>query len=358
MVFKGSQGIDPGGFDLEIEAVGGVSNAATGFDDVHYCVILPPEALNLALDLLPRLVLRPSLAAEAFQLERQVVLEELAQSEDQPDEQAFQKLLTLACGSHPYGRPILGSRADLMALTPASMAAFQKNNYHSHSCAMAVGGRFDPELVLSKLQQGPVAYLPEGPIERPVALQPLQLKAGEHRLKLPRLESARLLMAWQCPAAAEQEALSGYEIWASLLGEGRRSRLVARLREELQLVEAIDLEIQPLEQGSLAILEAVCDPAQLNLVRSEVNKVLNSLDNGISDKEWQRAQRLLAHGHSFGLEAPSQVTHLLGHSTLLNRLQSLDAPLQRLQEWGIDRLQDLAAAWQPEQACVLEVRPA
>jgi predicted Zn-dependent peptidase len=238
------------------------------------------------------------------------------------------------------------------------MAAFQKNNYHSHSCAVAVGGRFDPELVLSKLQQGPVADLPEGPIERPVALQPLQLKAGEHRLKLPRLESARLLMAWQCPAAAEQEALSGYEIWASLLGEGRRSRLVARLREELQLVEAIDLEIQPLEQGSLAILEAVCDPAQLNLVRSEVNKVLNSLDNGISDQEWQRAQRLLAHGHSFGLEAPSQVTHLLGHSTLLNRLQSLDAPLQRLQEWGIDRLQDLAAAWQPEQACVLEVRPA
>ena len=89
MVFKGSAQLEAGEFDRRIEALGGSSNAATGFDDVHYHVLIPPEAADQALDLLLDLVLRPRLEEEAFAMERQVVLEELAQSEDQPEEIAM-----------------------------------------------------------------------------------------------------------------------------------------------------------------------------------------------------------------------------------------------------------------------------
>ncbi|MEN9877774.1 MAG: hypothetical protein RLZZ158_813 [Cyanobacteriota bacterium] len=356
MVFKGSEGLGPGAFDLKIESLGGYSNAATGFDEVHYHLLLPPEGLDLACELLPRLVLQPSLEPAAFQMERQVVLEELAQSEDQPEEMAFQQLLSQACGNHGYGRPILGLKPDLLAHTPASMRAFQQRNYRSDRCALAVGGNFDPELLLAKLEAGPIARL--GPADRDSHRGNFCFQAGHHQLALPRLESARLLMAWPCPPAGELDALMGHELWATLLAEGRRSRLVEELRENLQLVETIDLDIHPLEEGSLAILEATTEPEFLPRVIKAVQQVLQDVQEGINAQELERAKRLLGHGHSFGLEATSQVTHHWAQATLQGRLLDLDAPLQRLENWDLQRLQALAPGWDSAQASILEVLPA
>ena len=67
---------------------------------------------------------------------------------------------------------------------------------------------------------------------------------GQHRLALPRLEAARLLMLWALPPASDLAAVMGADLLTTLLAEGRRSRLVALLREELQLVESIDQRVQ------------------------------------------------------------------------------------------------------------------
>ena len=356
MVFKGSEGLPAGAFDHRVEAVGGQSNAATGFDDVHYHVLLPPEGLPLALELLPRLVLKPQLQSQDFQLERQVVLEELAQSEDQPEEVAFQHLLALGCGSHAYGRPILGTREDLQRMTPDAMAAFQRTNYCADRCAVAVGGSFEPEAVLQQLELGPVGELPSAMVS-PFQPRGLAVQPGRHQLRLPRLESARLLMLWSAPPAASQQQLSGLDLLTTVLAEGRSSRLVRRLREELQLVESIDLELHPLEDGSLVVLEAVCEASQLDAVIHEVEELLVEAAAGVSPGELERSRRLLDHGHRFSLEAIGPVTQLLGQSTLTGRMQGFDAPLQRLASWNCDALQPLAKALDPSLACVLEVRP-
>ena len=95
MVFKGSQRLEAGAFDLRVEALGGSSNAATGFDDVHFHVLVPPDGAQEALELLLDLVLEPALRADAYAMERDVVLEEIAQYRDQPDEQVVQQLLVV-----------------------------------------------------------------------------------------------------------------------------------------------------------------------------------------------------------------------------------------------------------------------
>jgi predicted Zn-dependent peptidase len=221
---------------------------------------------------------------------------------------------------------------------------------------VAVGGNFDPALLLAQLEAGPIARL--GRAERDSHRGTFNFQAGHQQLVLPRLESARLLMAWPCPAAGALDALMGHELWATLLAEGRRSRLVEELRENLQLVETIDLDIHPLEEGSLAILEATTEPENLPRVIKAVQQVLQGVQGGISAQELDRAKRLLGHGHSFGLEATSQVTHQLAQATLQGRLLDLDAPLHRLENWDLQRLQALAPAWDPAHACILEVLPA
>ena len=357
MVFKGSDRLEAGEFDRRIEALGGNSNAATGFDDVHYHVLIPPDAAAQAVDLLLDLVLRPRLDAEAFAMERQVVLEELSQSEDQPEEVAVQTLLARACPDHPYGLPILGRRERLLAHDPAAMADFHQRLYGAGRCELALSGAVDDAL-LEHVACGPLGRL--GGVAEPAPPQTLQLVSGENRLALPRLEAARLLMAWWQPAAADLAGVMGADLATSLLAEGRRSRLVERLREQLRIVESIDLDLHPMECGSLALLEAVCDEADLPEVRQAIEQVWREvMEEPVGEAEWSRARRLVANNYRFALESPGAVAGLIGNSHLWGRRQPLSAPLLELDRWSPQRLREEALPrLDPERAYVLEAVPA
>jgi predicted Zn-dependent peptidase len=358
MVFKGSEQLPAGAFDRRVEALGGSSNAATGFDDVHYHLLIPPEGAPEALDLLLDLVLRPRLAADDFAMERQVVLEELAQSEDQPEEVAFQDLLRRACSHHAYGLPILGRREALETHQPEAMAAFHQRHYRADRCCLAVAGPLAGLDLTAQLEASPLAALAVTHDPQPV--QPFSLNPGEATLTLPRLEAARLLMAWRLPAAADQSSVMGGDLLTTLLAEGRRSRLVERLREQLRLVESIDLDLNVLEAGCLVLLEAVCDVEQLAAVEREVRAVLEGLlHEPPRESEVERARRLVGNGYRFSLEAPGSVAAMVGNSALWGRTHNLEAPLHWLEQWDGSRLsRDLIPLLNPDLAYTLRAVPA
>jgi len=358
MVFKGSEQLDAGEFDLKVEALGGNSNAATGFDDVHYHVLMPPEAAPQALELLLDLVLKPRLDAEDFAMERLVVLEELAQSEDQPEEVAFQELLRQACGEHAYGLPILGRREALEAHTPEAMAAFHRRHYRGDRCCLAMAGPLSGLDLHARLENSALASLPRAePLE---AVPALTLKPGDSRICLPRLEAARLLMAWQLPGAADQDSVMGGDLLTTLLAEGRRSRLVEQLRERLRLVESIDLDLNVLESGCLVLLEAVCEPEQLQAVEQEVKRVLLDLvEQPPAAAELERAKRLVGNGYRFSLEVAGSVAAMVGNSQLWGRYHNLQRPLEWLDAWNIERLnRELIPLLHPDRAFSLQAVPA
>jgi predicted Zn-dependent peptidase len=358
MVFKGSEQLPAGAFDRRIEALGGSSNAATGFDDVHYHVLIPPEAAAEALELLLELVLKPRLAAVDFAMERQVVLEELAQSEDQPEDVAFQELLRRACADHAYGLPILGERAALEAHQPQGMAAFHQRHYRADRCCLAVAGPLAGLDLASRLENSPLVELASA--NGASTVRPFTLHPGAATLELPRLEAARLLMAWRLPGAADQDAVVGGDLLTTLLAEGRRSRLVERLREQLRLVESIDLDLNVLEAGCLVLLEAVCEPEQVEAVEREVRNVLEALLTAApGEPEVERARRLVGNGYRFSLEAPASVAAMVGNSNLWGRTHDLEAPLQWIQGWDAGRLsRELIPLLQPDQAFTLRALPA
>jgi predicted Zn-dependent peptidase len=290
-------------------------------------------------------------------MERQVVLEELAQSEDQPDEMAFQQLLKLGCGDHPYGQPILGQKEALLAHQPAAMAQFHHRLYGANRCVLALGGQLAGWDLDAELGGSALARL--GAVDEPGPRSQLQVHPGEHRLAIPRLESARLLMLWQQPAAADVVGVMGADVLTTVMAEGRRSRLVNRLREQLRLVESIDLDVHAMEWGSFALLEAVCETEDLGEVRQAIGQVWQELmEEPISEPEWLRAQRLVANGYRFGLEAAGGITGLIGSNGLWSRPQSLAAPLEWLQHWTPAALHRQALPLlDPAKAFVLEAVP-
>lgn len=358
MVFKGSEGLAAGEFDRRIEALGGSSNAATGFDDVHFHALMPPEGAAEALDLLLDLVLQPRLDPGSFAMERQVVLEELAQSEDQPEEVALQRLLSLACPEHAYGLPILGRRQALLDHDPDAMAAFHHRQYAAGRCVLSLAGAVGDGTLMQRAAGGPLTALAAS--SAPMVPAELRVTPGVHRLAVPRLEAARLLMLWWLPAASDVEGLVGADLGTTVLAEGRRSRLVDSLREQLQIVESIDLDLHAMEGGSFALLEAVCDAEDLAAVRGAITEVWQELrQDSLGEQEWWRARRLVANGYRFSLESPGGVAGLIGSSRLWGRSQPLDQPLTLLDLWSPGRLQEqVLDLLDPARACLLEAVPA
>ena len=93
MIFKGSKKIMPGEFDHKIESLGGLSNASTGYDDVHYHVLIPPCNFRESLALLTNIVVSPNLNPDEFIKEKGMVIDEIKQQNDQPEENLFNYFL-------------------------------------------------------------------------------------------------------------------------------------------------------------------------------------------------------------------------------------------------------------------------
>ena len=104
-------------------------------------MLIPQDQAAKALELLLDLVLSPALLDQPFSMERDVVLEEIAQYQDQPDEQVWQQLLSRACGDHPYGRPILGDPNSLRAMQPADMRRFHSSRYRGETAVSPSAAR-------------------------------------------------------------------------------------------------------------------------------------------------------------------------------------------------------------------------
>lgn len=359
MVFKGSGRLAAGAFDEAIEALGGSSNAATGFDDVHFHVLIPPDRAAEALDLLLELVLQPALEPQGFATERDVVLEEIAQYADQPTEQVLQSILSLGCGDHAYGRPILGKVSALNAMEPSLMREFHQRRYLGPNCTLALAGPA-PDTLKSAIAASALADLP-GDRNKASTLQPrpLMLHAGRHTQQIDRLESARILMLWTTAPAHNQDAVMGADLATTLLGEGRRSRLVERLREELQLVESISMDLTALEEGSLITLEVICPEDALPAVEQEISAVLHQVAvEAVSERELRRGCQLVSNSLRYSLESVGHVTGLCASHVLWHRHQDLLAPLNHLNHWSADRLlTDLFPTLLPEKACVLIALP-
>ena len=360
MVFKGSKNLKEGEFDKKIEALGGSSNAETGFDDVHYYVSVPSNVIEPALELLLSLVITPLINEDAFETERQVVLEEIAQHDDQPDEQIIQKLLETCWPNHAYGRPILGCERSLKSISPRQMKSFHKQQYQGDNCTIAIAGNYPNNL--ENILEGSLLASLESDRNTNFSLKnnsTLCFQAGRKEIYINRLETARVIMAWPIPPANEQLEIMGADIATSFLSEGRRSRLVKRLREELQIVESIDMDITILEKGGLIMLEACCVEEQVDQVEKEINKVLIESSLKVpSSNEINRAYQLVKNYLCFSLETSGQIASVSGAHILWGREQELLEPIKHIDYWSKEKLQkEILQNLHPDKSCTLIARP-
>ncbi|MEN9214246.1 MAG: pitrilysin family protein [Gloeomargarita sp. DG_1_5_bins_55] len=353
MVFRGSADLPPGAFDQLIEGHGGMTNAATSQDYVHYYVLTSPEHWREALTALADILFRPDLDGSEWQRERAVILEELRQAEDHPDWVGQRQLWQYCYAGHPYERPILGTAASLARITPEVLQHFHRQYYHPGNMTLVVVGAIPWEALMAVLAQ--VCPVAEAADSAPAGVCPLpKVTPAYSRLHVPQAEQGRLWWVWPVTGVGDAATGWGLDLLATILTGGRLARLTQRLREELGWVQDIDCHYHQQVAGGMWQMTAwLSDDRRVEQVEAVLEQELMALQTElVSREELRRAQRQLLHAYTFGTETPQQMAQVYGYYHAMGWLEQGMQYTQRLTQFCPEDLRTLAQMYLPPQPVV------
>lgn len=234
MVFKGSQRRSARDFALALERLGGSLDAYTTREHTCYSARILDDHLETGIDVLSDLVLNPRLLEEDLELEREVVLEEISTVEDTPDDLVFDMHSELLWGGHPYGFPILGTRATVSALSADDLRQLHATRYRRPNLVIAAAGHVRHEIFLELVARH---FTAGNGGQRPEVQPALAPPPAEHRI--PR-DSAQTHLVFGTPTFGHGDRRRyALALLTSAFGGGMSSRLFQRVREELGLAYAV-----------------------------------------------------------------------------------------------------------------------
>ncbi|MEM9534362.1 MAG: pitrilysin family protein [Cyanobacteria bacterium P01_E01_bin.45] len=394
MVFKGTDRIKPGELDFAIESRGGVANAVTSQDYTHYYITVAADDLADSLGYLAEAVTQASIPDEEFQIERNVVLEEIRRSHDNPDYCAYHLLAQTAYRDRPYSRPVLGTEASLMTFTPDTVRNYHRDRYRPERIAVVVVGKFEldsaQQLIdthFGHLTASPSVLLPDrgrdsqsgnssksgNAIDAGNALKAARstdsscMSASAESLdgiqrveqSQPRIEQTRVVWAWSGASMQQLDVACGLDLLASVLGDGRSSRLVSLLREQRGWVFDIGASSAVHVSPGLFSISAHLDRSHFEPVEAAVLAEIQCLhDEPVSEPELRRVQRMLTNEFIFATETPNQLARMYGFYHLCGGLELADRYLTAIQAMTAEALMQCARQYlRLDRFCVAILKP-
>jgi len=336
MIFKGSNKIMPGEFDHKIESLGGVSNASTGYDDVHYHVLVPPNNFKESLALLTNIVVAPDFNPDEFIKEKGVVIDEIKQQNDQPEERLFNYFLKRVWLSPNYANSILGTEHSIKNLEINDLVKFHSKHYTTEKICIAIAGNLSEE-IYKIFEKSDLSGIKESPNLINLKNKPsLKIRNGRESVKFDNLHFSRIFMAWFIPNLNDQKTIIGLEILASILSVGRNSRLVKFLKEDSNLVESVYVDVNAGELGGLFIIEASCESKDIDLVEKQINKTIDEISNckALALDEIKKAINIVKSNYIFNLETSTQLSSFFGNELLWGRKSSINNLESHLKYWN------------------------
>jgi predicted Zn-dependent peptidase len=310
MVFKGTERRTAPQLALELEVRGGTLDAYTSRDHTAYQAHVLDADLPRALDVLTDLVRRPLLREEDLTLERNVVLEEIAQVEDTPDDLIFELFHGQLWPEHPYGYSILGTRQTITTMRATDLREVHRSGYYPANCVVAVAGRVEHAAVLDLLAgEGWADPGPAPPPRTPVSPEPA--RRGEVRRLARDLAQVHVVFGTDTFPYRDRRRYV-LSLVTNVLGGGMSSRLFQRVREELGLAYAVYAYQQFFQSGGIAAVYLGTHPATaeqaLEAARGEYARLARE---GLPEQEIAGGKQQLKGQLMLALENPVSRMHRL-----------------------------------------------
>ncbi|ESW61489.1 MAG: peptidase M16 [Rhodobacter sp. CACIA14H1] len=299
MAFKGTERRTALKIAEEIEDVGGYINAYTSREmTAYYARILSPD-VALALDVIADIVLNPVFNADDIETERHVILQEIGQALDTPDDIIFDWLQEVSYPDQPFGRTILGPAERVSAFGRDDLKRFVREHYGPDQMILAAAGGVDHDAIVAQAERLFGHLKPVGNAR----LHPAQFAGGEKR-EIKDLEQVHFALAFEGPGYRAPDVYTA-QVYATAMGGGMSSRLFQKIREERGLCYSIFAQSGAYEDtGQITVYAGTSAEEIDDLVGLTMDELKRAADD-MSEAEVNRARAQLKAGLLMGLESPS-----------------------------------------------------
>lgn len=327
-----------------VDAVGGELNAFTAKEHTCYYAHVLDDDLELAVDLVADVVLNGVCASHDVELERDVVLEEIAMRDDDPEDALGDVFLTAMFGDHPVGRPVIGSVDSVSGMTRSQLHSFHVRRYTPERMVVAVAGNIDHSEVVRLVRKHFGPHLvkdrtPQAPRKGAGRL------TGAPRLELINrdAEQTHLSLGVRIPGRhwPQRWALS---VLNTALGGGLSSRLFQQIRENRGLAYSVYSSVDTFSDAGALSVYAACLPERFDEVVRLTTEVLEGVArDGITEAECRIAKGSIRGGLVLGLEDSASRMHRLGRSELnYGEYRSVTSTLEHIDAVTLDQVNAVA----------------
>ncbi|MBI3909569.1 MAG: insulinase family protein [Armatimonadetes bacterium] len=299
MMFKGTERRTPEDVNREFDDMGAQYNAFTSEENTVYYGAVLPEHQEHVIDLLTDMM-RPALRESDFDLERNVILEEIAMYQDRPRFSVFDYARQAFYPGHPLGFSVLGTAESIGKLQREQMYAYWSRRYASSNLFLALTGNYDWERAVRQVKHLTGHW-------RPVeASRDLCAPAGAATVRViqnEKFQQAHLAFVFPGVAAQSEERFAA-EVVAEAIGAADGSRFYWKLIEPGR-AETARLYHSEEDGAGQFFVYAACSPASAQEIADAVREVLaEAMDKGLTADEIERARRKIAAGMVLEGETP------------------------------------------------------
>ncbi|MGV6839587.1 MAG: M16 family metallopeptidase [Planktomarina sp.] len=325
MAFKGTKRRTALQIAETIEDVGGYINAYTSREMTAYYARVLEDDVALAQDVIGDIVLNPIFDPKEIEVERGVILQEIGQSLDTPDDVVFDWLQEVAYPDQPLGRTILGPAERVSSFQKDDFAQFVSAHYGPGQMVLAAAGAVDHDAIVAMAEEqfGDLKAVDQGDVVK------AKFVGGEHR-QVKDLEQAHFTLALEAPNYQDPDIYTA-QIFATAMGGGMSSRLFQEVREKRGLCYTIFCSAGAYaDTGLMTLYAGTSGDLVGDLAGITIDEMRRAADD-MSDEEVARARAQMKAGLLMGLESPSSRAERLARMVAIwDRVPDLDEVIDKV----------------------------
>lgn len=317
LFFKGTEKYPTGMFDKILESKGAINNAATSKDFTHYYITIPSNEFDTALQLHADMLLNPLIPRKELEMERKVVLEEIAKNKDNPDRVLYNNLVSILYKNHPYHREVIGNAKVIETISREDILNYYNKYYIPSNMITVIVGDVKIEDVKAKINQ---YFVTKNKNKAITNFYPndKQLSKQTEKIEKYDVKNGYMLIGYRTVDAKNQKDAYALDVLGTILGDGKTSRLYQELKDKKQLVTSIVSYHSSYKLDSIFAIKANFEPEHYETIKQEIlNQIEILKKEPISSQEIDRAKKIIERETYYSRESGSSIASQLGYTTLL-----------------------------------------
>jgi len=353
MAFKGNEKYSADDVNLIFDEIGAKYNASTSEEVTTFYAAILPEYMETAFEILSCLM-QPSLRQEDFDMEKNVILEEIGMYEDQPTFVAYENLMKSHFAGHPLSRSILGSQESIKALRCEQMQEYHRQHYQTGNITLAVAGRCEWDELLGLVDKY-CANWPKGELDRPV-----QEAAPQGDLSIITKEGhlQQHVMQMAPGPSAQNPMRYAAEILSVIVGDDHNSRMYWDLVDPGHC-ESAEIGFNEYDGTGTYMTYFSCQPEQTAEMIARITAIYDDVNrNGVTEEELEQAKNKIASQVVLRSERPmGRLSSLGGNWVYRGEYRSVDDDLKTVKSMSLEDIRQLLKAYPLGQTTTTTVGP-